>query len=164
MAWVRLRYRRVAFGSRCDIKPGTFLVATGAEVRFGPGCIVDRGMTLECRGTIDVGAGTVFGHHCTLAAGQQIEIGRDCLIAEMVSIRDHDHAFKADGIPINQQGQRYAPVRLGDNVWLGSKVTVTRGVTIGDNVIVGANAVVTDDLPANCIAGGVPARVVRQRG
>jgi acetyltransferase-like isoleucine patch superfamily enzyme len=79
----------------------------------------------------------------------------------MVSIRDHDHAFGRLGSRVNEQGYTQGAVRIGDNVWLGSKVTVTRGVTIGSNTVVGANAVVTSDLPANCIAAGIPARVLR---
>jgi acetyltransferase-like isoleucine patch superfamily enzyme len=57
-----------------------------------------------------------------------------------------------------------APVRIGRNVWLGAKVTVSKGVAIGDNAIVGANAVVTHDIPPNAIAAGVPARIIRMRG
>jgi acetyltransferase-like isoleucine patch superfamily enzyme len=165
LRWARLRHRRVTFGRLCDVHRGAnLLVARGAVARFGAACVLDRGLTVECRGRIDVGDRTVFGHHCTLAASELVQIGSDCLIAEMVSIRDHDHAFGATDLPINEQGQRHAPVRIGNNVWLGSKVTVTRGLTIGDNTIVGANAVVTRDLPPDSIAVGIPARVVGRRG
>ena len=53
------------------------------------------------------------------------------------------------------------PVRIGNDVWIGGNVTILPGVTIGDNVVVGAGAVVTHDLPANSLALGVPARVIR---
>jgi acetyltransferase-like isoleucine patch superfamily enzyme len=132
-------------------------------VTFGAACALDRGFDLECRGQIEVGERTVFGHHCTLAADELVVIGRDCLLAEMVSVRDHDHATADPDRPVLDQGRVTAPVRIGDNVWLGTKVTVTKGVTIGSDVVVGANAVVTDDLPDGCVAVGVPARVVRQR-
>jgi acetyltransferase-like isoleucine patch superfamily enzyme len=132
-------------------------------VRFGRGCVLDRGFDLECRGVVEVGDRTVFGHHCTLAADDRIVIGRDCLLAEMVSVRDHDHAFADSGRAVLDQGRTTTPVRIGDNVWLGAKVTVTRGVTIGSDVVVGAHAVVTSDLPDGCVAVGVPARVIRQR-
>lgn len=138
----------------------SILVARGASVVFGPGCVVDRGMTLESRGRIEVGARTVFGHHGTLAASNLISIGEDCLIAEMVSIRDHDHSFASREVPYNQQGQTVAPVRIGRNVWIGSKATVIKGVTIGDNTVVGAGAIVTHDLPADCLAAGVPAQIL----
>ncbi|MEI6212126.1 MAG: DapH/DapD/GlmU-related protein [bacterium] len=54
-----------------------------------------------------------------------------------------------------------APIILGCNVWLGVRVIVLKGVTIGDNAVIGAGSVVTHDIPANSLAAGVPARVIR---
>jgi acetyltransferase-like isoleucine patch superfamily enzyme len=163
--YVRLRHRHIRFDAGCDVRRG-FWVTLGqrAIVSFGPRCILDRYLNVECHGKLAVGAGTIFGHHCTIGVQELVEIGRDCLIAEMVSIRDHDHRFSRSDVPVREQGMVVAPVRIGDNVWLGSKVTVTKGVTIGDNAIVGANAVVTRDIPPNAIAAGVPARVLGLRG
>ena len=135
-----------------------------ARVTFGERCVLDRFLTVEAEGRLSVGAGTIFGHHCTLVAMQDLEIGPDCLIANLVDIRDNDHCFADLNTPIRSQGSSVAPVKIGRNVWLGTKVTVIKGVTIGDNAIVGANAVVTKDIPANAIAVGVPARVIRFRG
>ena len=53
-------------------------------------------------------------------------------------------------------------MRIGDDVWLGGNVVILPGVTIGNNVVVAAGAVVSKSIPDNCIAGGVPARVIRQ--
>ncbi len=162
---VRLRFPRVAFGPRCDVRRGvTFRVGRGATVRIGEGCVIDGGTVLDCAsGRLEVGASTVFGHHCTVAALEQVVIGRRCLIAELVSIRDHDHRFTDPGRPILEQGMECAPVVIGDDVWLGAKVTVTRGVTIGSGTVVGANSVVTRDLPAGVVAVGAPAVPVRRR-
>ena len=113
--------------------------------------MVDHDMTVECTGTLRVGEGTIFGHHCTMAARDSVTIGIDCLIAEMVSVRDHDHCFDRLDVATRDQGFSVAPVSIGKNVWLASKVSVLKGVTIGDNAIVGANAVVTRDIPANAI-------------
>ncbi len=162
LAWTRLRHRRVSWGARCDVRPGArFRVARGARVRFGEGCVLDRGFDLESRGVVEVGDRTVFGHHCTVAADRSVIIGRHCLLAELVSVRDHDHAFDEVDRVVLDQGRVTAPVRIGDNVWLGAKVTVTKGVTIGSDVVVGAHAVVTSDLPDGCVAVGIPARVIR---
>ena len=54
------------------------------------------------------------------------------------------------------------PITLGKNVWLGGGCTILSGVTIGDNSIIGAGSVVTKDIPANVIAAGNPARVIRE--
>ncbi len=125
--------------------------------------MLDHDLTVEIDGCLIVGDRVIFGHHCTVAAFDRIEIGDDTMLAEMVSIRDHDHAFGRTDVPYREQGHVAAPVRIGRNVWVGAKVTILKGVTIGDNAIVGANAVVTRDLPANSTAVGIPARVIRQR-
>ena len=162
--WVRLRYPRVEWGEGLDVRPRLRLVqGLGAKVSFGDGCIVDHGMVVEVYGLLSVGRNVIFGHHCTLAANASLQIGDDCLIAEMVSIRDHDHAHDALHVPIRLQGSVSSPVKIGNNVWLGAKSTITRGVTIGDNVIVAAGAVVTTDVMSNRVVGGVPARILRER-
>ena len=164
LSLTRLRFPRVRFGTRCDVRRGArFLVSRGGRVEFGAGCVLDHGLVVESRGRIQVGDRTVFGHHCTLASDEEIVIGRDCLIAELVSIRDHDHAFSANDAAIIDQGRSTSPVRIGDNVWIGGKVTITKGVTIGSGSVVGAHAVVTDDLPEGSVAVGIPARVIRTR-
>ncbi|MAD96589.1 MAG: hypothetical protein CMB99_04600 [Flavobacteriaceae bacterium] len=55
------------------------------------------------------------------------------------------------------------PIVIGNNVWIGANSTILPGVTIGDNVVVGANSVVTKDLPSNCISGGNPCKVIREK-
>ena len=160
----RLRYPRVRFGRKIDIRSRFCLrQGPGAQVSIGDRCILDNDLTVECRGRLKIGDRTIFGHHCTIGVREEVIIGDDCLIAEMVSIRDHNHRFDCDDIPIREQGMTVAPVRIGDNCWLAGKVTIVAGVTIGANSVIGANAVVTSDLPANSVAVGVPARVIRMR-
>ena len=80
-------------------------MARGAVARFGAGCVLDRGLTVECRGRIDVGDRTVFGHHCTLAASELVQIGSDCLIAETLSahIAADTSGFFTANVPPNPQ-------------------------------------------------------------
>lgn len=160
----RLRFPRVHFGRRCDVQPGLSIrVGTHGEVTFGAACVLDRYLTVESHGRLVVGDRTIIGHHVTLAARDSLLIGPDCLIAELVSIRDHDHSFADPGRPVRTQGARIAAVRIGSDVWIGAKATITRGVTIGDHAVVGANAVVTRDVPGWAVVGGIPARVLRYR-
>src|SRR4051794_34029521 len=106
MALVRLLYPRVRLRGRVKFHPGVrFRLAGRGRVEIGPGCEFDIGLTVECRGVLTIGAGTFCGHHCTLAALQRITIGRDCLLAELVSVRDHDHRFADLAVPVRDQGQ-----------------------------------------------------------
>lgn len=162
--WLQLRYPRASWGRGCDVRAGLQLkLARGAQLRVGEKCVLDRDATIECTGILRIGARSIFGHHCTLAAKESLLIGEDCLIAEMVSIRDHDHRFDDYHVPMRMQGASCAPTLIGNNVWLAARVIVTKGVTIGDGAIVGAGAVVTRDIPAGAIAAGVPARVIKMR-
>ncbi|EMI41654.1 transferase hexapeptide repeat containing protein [Rhodopirellula sp. SWK7] len=87
-----------------------------------------------------------------------MSIGDRCLIGDGVTIFDSDF----HGIHPDQRHQlgNHSPVSISNNVWLGSRVMVLKGVSIGENSIVAAMSVVTKDIPANVIAAGNPARVI----
>lgn len=158
------RSPRARFGAGCDVRRDLEVRVEGdGRITVGAGCVLDRGLVLWSAGLLRVGPRTVFGHHCTVAAAESVTIGADCLIAEGVSIRDHDHAFDRLDVTVREQGRRTAAVCIGSDVWLGAKATVVRGVTIGDHAVIGAGAVVTHDVPAYAVALGVPARIVSDR-
>jgi len=164
LALARLRYPGVRFGRRCDVRPGISIrLRTKGKFIVGAGCVLDRCLTVESHGAIVLGDRTVLGHHVTLAAHDSVLVGQDCLIAELVSIRDHDHRFTDPERPVRTQGMQVSRVRIGNDVWIGAKATITRGVTIGDHAVVGANAVVTHDVPAWAVVVGIPAQVLRYR-
>lgn len=85
-----------------------------------------------------------------------ISIGDNCTLAHNVVILAHD----TSGCVASRTQHRIAPVKLGNNCFIGSNTVVLPGVTIGDNVIVGAGSVVTRNLPSNCVAAGNPARML----
>lgn len=112
---------------------------------------------------VRIGQGTVIQPYVHIGAIQEVTIGRNCLFASHVYISDHDHDFSDPSIPPTQGGTLLAaPVRIGDNVWLGERVSVLKGVTIGDSSVVGAGSVVAKSVPPRTIVAGVPARVLRQ--
>jgi acetyltransferase-like isoleucine patch superfamily enzyme len=76
---------------------------------------------------------------------------------------DFDHGSVEVDRPIRQQGIYKRDVDVGANVWIGYGACILRGVRIGDNAIIGTNSVVTRDVPANAVVGGVPARILRMR-
>jgi acetyltransferase-like isoleucine patch superfamily enzyme len=105
----------------------------------------------------------VLGRNVSVNCYLDVEIGDSVLIADDVYISDFDHRFDDLTVPIKDQGIVKSRVRIGRDVWLGTKVTVARGVIIGDGAVIGANAVVTHDIPARAVAVGVPARVIKRR-
>lgn len=112
--------------------------------------------------SLSIGAWTTVGYHCFMFAASRIEIGKNCLIAPFCYFVDSNHGT-APGTLIREQLMTSAPISIGEDVWLGTGVTVTAGVTIGNGAVIGARSVVTESLPENAIAVGVPARIVRYR-
>jgi acetyltransferase-like isoleucine patch superfamily enzyme len=119
---------------------------------------VGRGTAIRCHeGTLRIGDRTIFGRRDSVNCYLDVEIGAAALIADDVYISDFDHQHDRLDRPIKDQGIDKARVRIGDDVWLGVRSVVTRGVVIGPGTVVGANSVVTRDLPARTVAVGTPA-------
>lgn len=164
LALARLMHPAVTYGRGCDLgRRVACRVLPGGRLTIGERCVLDHDLILEAGGRLEIGDRTIFGHHSTISAREAVIIGRDCLIAELVSIRDHDHAFDRLDVPVREQGTKCAPLSIGNDVWIGAKATITKGVTIGDQAIIGANAVVTRDIPPRAVAVGIPAKVIRYR-
>lgn len=108
---------------------------------------------------ISIGAETFVNYDCVLLDVAPIRIGAACQLATKVQLLTATHPV--DPVRRRERWESGRPITLGDNVWLGGGVIVCPGVTIGENTVVGAGAVVTKDLPANVVAVGNPARVVR---
>lgn len=109
-----------------------------------------------------IGDNSVIGRHCMITAKNLIRIGSNVLIGAYVQVIDHNHGMAA-GTPIREQRAEIGEVVIGNDVWIGAGAKILANVHIGDGAIIGSNAVVTTDIPANSIAVGVPAKVIRQR-
>ena len=102
---------------------------------------------------------------CTVCAAQRVTIGDDCLLGVDVLIADTDfHRVAPEGRRWRRDGVRTAPVEIGDNVFIGARAMVLKGVTIGEGAVVGAGSVVVDDVPAGAVVAGAPARVLGAPG
>ena len=133
-------------------------------MHLGRWCWLGDGTKIRAHeGEVWIGAKTVIGQECTVSAFQSVSIGRECIVADRVMLIDFDHGVVEVERPIREQGIYKRDVRVGHNVWIGYGACFLRGVTVGDNAVVGTNAVVTKDVPANAVAAGVPARVLRMR-
>ncbi len=115
-------------------------------------------------GSIVIGAHThiqpgchIHSHLAEIHIGEKVEIAANC------AFYNYDHGT-APGVPIMDQPLRTrGDIVIGDGAWLGHGVTVLQGVSIGEGAVIAAGAVVISDVPANAIAAGVPARVVKYR-
>ena len=114
-----------------------FYTDCGKNITLGQHVFINSGCRFQDQGGITIGDGALIGHNVVLAT--------------------LNHGLK----PEERHDLFPAPIHIGKNVWLGANVTVLGGVTVGDNVVIAAGAVVTRDVPANTVAAGVPARVVR---
>ena len=134
------------------------------QIRFGRFVWIGHGSKIRCHeGIVEIGPKTVVGQDCTISAYQRVSIGRQCVIADRAMFIDFDHNVADPERPIRKQGIYKRDVVVGSNVWIGYGAQILRGVTVGDNAIIGASSVVTRDIPANAVAAGSPARVIRMR-
>jgi len=108
-------------------------------------------------GRIEIGNDVFINYGVSLSAHELIRIGDGCQIGSYACLMDNDYHRVEDR---NQPGKS-RPIILGKNVWLGVRVIVLKGVTIGENAVIGAGSVVTKNIPANCLAAGIPSKVIR---
>ena len=130
---------------------------------IGENCYIEPPLHSNWGGRhVHLGSGVYANFNLTLVDDTHIYIGDGTLIAPNVVIATAGHPvlpeLRAKALQFNM------PVHIGKNCWLGAGVIVLPGVTIGDNTVVGAGAVVTKDLPANVVAVGNPARILRTIG
>ncbi len=122
-----------------------------------------RDIIIQGSGYFELGEKSFVGSFSVIGCNEYISIGKNCMIADAVSIRDTDHNFDVLDLPMINQGIKTGKVIIEDNVWIGYGAVITKGVKIGEGSIIGANAVVTKDVPKNAIVGGVPAKVIKMR-
>jgi acetyltransferase-like isoleucine patch superfamily enzyme len=122
---------------------GHFSIYSGSKVYVNEGA------------TLILGSGYI-NSNLNLSCFERIEIGNNVAIAENVCIRDSDNHQILDGKHIKTK-----PIRIGNHVWIGMNAIILKGVTIGDGAIIAAGSVVSRDVPARAVAGGVPARILK---
>jgi acetyltransferase-like isoleucine patch superfamily enzyme len=151
---------RILRGVRLDCQGQNSRICLGNHVQFsyGVGVKVSRD---NC--TIEIGDRTSIGPYVVLHGPGNISIGKDCLIAAHTGIYASNHQFDDPTRKIREQGLSRKGITIGDDCWLGHKVSVLDGVTIGEGCVIGAGAVVNKDIPPYSIAVGVPAKVIGQR-
>ena len=161
------------FGPRSVVCTGFVFLGKGVELsaRRGYGRIIieswvhigDACHIRAHEGSILIGTKTVMGRDNTINAYLDISIGAQCIISDSIYMCDFDHRFSDPLIPIRSQGIVKSPVRVGADVWLGTKVSVLRGSQIGQGSVIGANSVVRGLIEPMSVAAGVPAKMIKSR-
>ncbi|MGW2787341.1 sugar O-acetyltransferase [Streptomyces populi] len=125
----------------------------GEEAHVRPPLYVDYGSN------ITIGARTFVNYNLTALDVATITIGADCQIGPGVQLLTPTHPLEPQ--PRRDKLEAAQPITIGDNVWIGGSAVILPGVTVGNNSVIGAGAIVTKDVPADVVAVGNPARVVR---
>lgn len=178
--FVRRNFKKCAtfFGADHNITSSArILLKRGSSkenVELHDHCEIYGGLISINKGKIIIHEWAKLGSRSVITAVNRVEIGKDTAIAQGVTIIDNNTH------PLNPQDRRYmrrtahgspersneysanAPIIIGENVWIGASARICKGVTIGDNAVIAANSVVTHDVPANAIAAGNPARIVKE--
>jgi acetyltransferase-like isoleucine patch superfamily enzyme len=149
----------VFFGKGLELQIGK-----QGRISFGRFVWIGDGTKIRCHeGEVLIGPKTVLGQECTISAYRRVRIGEECVIADRAMFIDFDHGVVEVERPIRVQGIYTRDVEVGSNVWIGYGACLLRGVRVGDNSVLGTNSVITKDVPANAVVGGVPAKVLRMR-
>lgn len=125
-------------------------------------CGGDRNVTVynstTIVGEVDIGANSWIGPFCALDGTAGIYIGAFCSISSGCQVLTHDTVNWA--LSGGKAGYSYAPVRIGNCCFLGSKSIILKGTTIGDHCLIAAGSVVSGEIPSHSIVAGVPAKSI----
>lgn len=117
------------------------------------------------QGIISIGSNCSFGAFNHISSYNSIYIGNNFLSGKWVTISDNNHGDTSKESliipPLHRRLSSKGPIVIGDNVWVGDKVTILSGVKIGNNVVIAANSVVVKDIPSFSVVAGVPCKIVK---
>lgn len=137
---------------------GTRRITLGRKLYLYPG----QHWETQASGVLTIGDGVVLSRGVHLVAHAGVHIGAGTMIGEYTSVRDANHRRGTGTQALRDSGHEAAPIHIGRGVWIGRGAAVLAGVRIGDGAVIAANAVVTRDVPAGAVVGGVPARPLQR--
>ena len=128
----------------------TTLLCKGFTFMYGADVILFEGAKLL------LGNNSFINSDCKIRCHKEISIGNNCAISHDFTVMDSDvHELNGN--------RNTNPRHIGNNVWIGTRVTILNGVTIGDGAVLAAGSVVTKDVPAGALVGGVPAKIIKEK-
>lgn len=139
---------KIILGNNVKIGAYSNLLSTSHLSKYGKG--------------LKMGNNSAIGDFAHFGAPGGIEIGNDVIMGSYISFHSENHNFNDTSKLIREQGVSSKGIVLGNNIWVGVKVTFLDGCRIGDNSVVAAGAVVSGEFPNDVVIGGVPAKILKQ--
>lgn len=135
------------------IKKLGYKLIYGNKVSMGKGVTFRKCFSLcvDNNAKVKIGDDCFFNNGCSVNALECVEIGDRCIFGESVKIYDHNHKFRDKTKPMKDQGYTSGKVKIGNDCWIASNVTILKGVTIGSHCVIGANCLIYKDVPDNTI-------------
>jgi acetyltransferase-like isoleucine patch superfamily enzyme len=169
---VRLRFAdNIRLGNGVYLDQGSYLHACPHGIEIGENSIVMHGAVLHVynfrnlpKSGIKIGRDSLVGEYTVIRGQGGVEIGDRVYTSPFTQIIAVNHVFDDPDRPFVDQGITAEGIIIEDDVWLGAGAVITDGVRVGKGAIVAAGAVVTKDVPAHTVVGGVPARPLRKVG
>ena len=139
-------------------------IILGRNVTIGKAAIIMCSGVIANKGNgFKIGDYSAVGAQSFIGAQGGVTIGNDVIMGPGVRIFSENHNFDSYDVPIRKQGESRSPVRIEDDCWVGSGVTILGGVTIGRGSVIAAGSVVTKSIPPQSIVAGIPAKVIKKR-
>lgn len=138
---------KIQLGNNVKIGAYSNLLSTSHFSKYGKG--------------LKMGNNSAIGDFTHFGAPGGIEIGNDVIMGSYISFHSENHNFQDTSKLIREQGVSSKGIVLGNNIWVGAKVTFLDGAVIGNNCVVAAGAVVNGEFPDNVVIGGVPAKILK---
>lgn len=163
--------KNISLGNNVNIGDYVKLYALGKEnltlknnVNIGSFSQLVISVSLDNIGShITIGNNVGIGEFTYIGGAGGVTIGDDVIVGQYLSIHPENHNYEYSDLLIREQGVSRRGINIGQNCWIGSKVTILDGVTIGSGCVIAAGSVVTKSFPNNVIIGGVPAKVIKDR-
>ncbi len=153
--------KKLRGGQRNYFASGHLELFKNSDFVLGEGNMFEKNFDIEVHGRCKIGNKNYFNRNVKLACFDHIEIGDNCLLADSVHMYDHDHVVDSQQKQIKKRAYVSDPIKIGNNVWIGAKATILKGVTIGSGAVIAANSVITRNIPDNTVWGGNPAKFIR---
>ena len=164
-----LNKRNIYFGKNVTIEKHTTIDGFASQkiiladgVKIGAFSLITCTSHLSSYGNgFQMGKNSAIGDFAHFGASGGIEIGSDVIMGSYISFHSQNHNFNDSSKLIREQGVTSKGIKIGNNIWVGAKVTFLDGCEVGNNSVVAAGAVVNDVFPDNVVIGGVPAKILK---